>query len=106
MSKSLCEKEAAIFKALGHSSRVMIVNALIAGDKCVCELHALIGGDLSNTSKHLTVLKNAGIVDTYKKGNFVIYRLTLKCVASFINCLENASSCDVSCAEAQTFKVH
>lgn len=91
MSKSLSEQQAAIFKALGHASRLMMVKALGTGDKCVNELHELVGGDLSTISKHLTVLKNAGIVETYKQGNFVFYHLTLQCVSTFIRCLENAS---------------
>ena len=91
MSKNLSEQQAAIFKALGHASRLMMVKALGAGDKCVNELHELVGGDLSTISKHLTVLKNAGIVETYKQGNFVFYHLTLQCVSTFIHCLENAS---------------
>lgn len=90
MDSNLSERQAVIFKAVGHASRLMMVKALSTGDKCVCELHALIGGDLSTISKHLTVLKNAGVVETYKDGNFVIYHLKLKCVASFINCLEKA----------------
>ena len=92
MSKSLSEQQAAIFKALGHASRLMMVKALGTGDKCVNELHELVGGDLSTISKHLTVLKNAGIVETYKQGNFVFYHLTLQCVSTFIQCLENAST--------------
>lgn len=104
MSKNISEQQANIFKALGHTSRLMMVKALGTGDKCVCELHSLVGGDLSTISKHLTVLKNAGVVETYKNGNFVIYHLKLQCLASFINCLENASGCCSGCDVSQSIE--
>jgi ArsR family transcriptional regulator len=54
----------------------------------VCDLRALVGSDLSTVSKHLSVLKNAGIVDGKKRGSQVIYDLRCPCVSAFLICAE------------------
>ena len=56
--------QAKIFKALGHTSRLTMVTALQESEKCVCELQQVVGCDMSTISKHLAVLKEAGIVST------------------------------------------
>lgn len=85
------EKEATIFKALGHASRLGMVKALMSGEKCVCELQALVGSDLSTVSKHLSVLKNAGIVTSDKRSNSVYYNLALPCLGKILCCIEGSS---------------
>ena len=57
-----------VIKALAHSSRVLIASALIDGERCVCELTELVGADISTVSKHLSVMKNAGLVEIEKRG--------------------------------------
>ena len=54
--------QARIFKALGHPSRLLMVDALREGEKCVCDLQALVGDDMATISKHLAVLREAGVV--------------------------------------------
>lgn len=61
--------QARIFKALGHPSRLLMVDALREGEKCVCELQALVGDDMSTISKHLAVLREAGVVSAEKRGD-------------------------------------
>jgi ArsR family transcriptional regulator len=51
-----------VFKALAHPSRLIVVEALTKQSRCVGELTDLIGADVSTVSKHLSVLKNAGVV--------------------------------------------
>ena len=79
-----------VFKALAHPSRLYMVEELANGAKCVCELTALVGADVSTVSKHLSVLKNAGIVRDEKRGTQVWYELRMPCVLSFFQCIENA----------------
>ena len=62
--------------------------ALAAGERCVCELHRLVGGDLSTVSKHLAVMKQAGIVEDRKKGLLVYYRLRVPCILRIFDCVE------------------
>ena len=83
--------QAAVFKALGHKSRLMMVKALTDGEKCVCELQALVGSDLSTVSKHLSVLKNAGVVRTDKRGNNVYYELVYRCLKEMLSCVGRCS---------------
>ncbi|MDD3732852.1 MAG: metalloregulator ArsR/SmtB family transcription factor [candidate division Zixibacteria bacterium] len=85
---ALYEARAKIFKAMAHPSRLIIVDELSHGEKCVCELTALIGADVSTVSKHLALLKNAGIVNDRKHGNQVFYTLRVLCVLNFFNCVE------------------
>ena len=76
-----------VIKALAHKSRLMIVQAIGRGELCVSELQQLVGSDMSTISKHLTVLKNAGVVEDRKAGLQVFYRLRIPCVADFIHCI-------------------
>lgn len=90
------EQDARVFKALAHPSRLAVVEALACGERCVCELQELVGSDMSTVSRHLSVLKNAGVIADEKKGQWVFYRLILACVPSFLHCLrhpDEASGC-------------
>lgn len=84
------EKEAAIFKALGHPLRLAMVHALANGPLCVCDLHKLANAvapkDLSTISRHLGTLQQAGIISSERRGTNIYYRLTLSCLTSFLQC--------------------
>lgn len=84
-------ERAAVFKALGHPARLQIVEELAAGERCVCDLVELVGLGWSTVSRHLTVLKDAGVLEDEKRGLQVFYRIALPCVTSFANCLDAAS---------------
>lgn len=79
-------EQAKIFKALGHPSRLLMVDALQKGEKCVCDLQALVGDDISTVSKHLSVLKEAGVVISEKRGTNIFYKLTIPCLSTFLKC--------------------
>lgn len=79
-------EQARIFKALGHPSRLLMVDALRGGEKCVCDLQALVGDDISTISKHLSVLREAGIVSSEKRGTNMYYQLSLCCLETFLTC--------------------
>ncbi len=80
---------AEVFKALGHPARVTVVRELAGGEKCVCDLVEAAGLGWSTVSRHLSVLREAGVVADDKRGLQVFYRLTLPCVARFIGCLDS-----------------
>ena len=82
--------QAKIFKALGHPSRLLMVDALRGGEKCVCELRELVGADMSTISRHRSVLREAGIVASEKRGASIYYRLTLDCLNMFLECTAQA----------------
>jgi DNA-binding transcriptional ArsR family regulator len=80
---------AGVFKALGHPARLRIVRELSGGEKCVCDLVFAAGLGWSTVSRHLSVLREAGVVTDEKRGQQVIYRMALPCVNRFLDCLEN-----------------
>lgn len=88
-----------VFKALGSPARLTLVRTLVAGERCVCDLVDAVGLGWSTTSKHLDVLREAGVVSSDKRGQKIFYRLELACVAEFIDCLDGA------CAGKQTKRV-
>lgn len=73
---------------MAHPTRLFIVDELSRGERCVCELTEMIGADVSTVSKHLSVLKNAGIVEDDKRGVQVYYSLKCRCVLHFFSCVE------------------
>lgn len=86
--KRCFEKEAEIFKALGHATRLWIVSKLADGkEHCVCEFVDAIGDDFSTISNHLTVLKSAGVVTCERRGKQVWYSLSCPCVAEMLSCV-------------------
>ncbi len=85
----LYERRANIFKAMAHPTRLFIVDELSKSEKCVCELQKMIGNDMSTVSKHLSILKNAGIIEARKEGNQMFYKLKFICVTKFFDCVEN-----------------
>jgi len=77
-----------VFKALGHSSRLLIVDVLAEGEHCVSDLTRMLGCDSSTVSNHLAVLRNVGLVIDEKRGQQVFYRLGAPCVTKIFHCLE------------------
>lgn len=86
-SKEDFEVQAGVLKAMAHPTRLLILNALKKQETCVCELRELVGDDMSTVSKHLLVLKNAGLVAARRDGNWLHYRLLCPCVLNFTDCL-------------------
>lgn len=77
---------AEILKALAHPVRVMLVHELQKGERCVCELQPLFSINQSNLSRHLTVLKRAGILGDRRDGMKVYYRLLTPCILTAFDC--------------------
>ena len=87
--RGMYEARVRIIKALAHPARLMIVDELKKKKpRCVCEIQKIVGSDMSTVSKHLSVLKNAGIVNAEKRGVQVYYRLRCPCVVDFFQCAE------------------
>ena len=87
-----CRAPAKVFKALGHPTRLFIALELGKGRRCVCELQELVGADMSTISKHLSVLREAGLVTDERRGTKVFYSLTVPCVLSFMSCVEGLAA--------------
>ena len=87
-TKAKYEARARIIKALAHPTRLYIVDMLTDEEMCVCDMTEKIGADISTVSKHLSVLKSAGIVSDDKRGTQVYYSLCIPCVLNFFGCVE------------------
>jgi len=80
--------KAEVFKAMGHPLRLGVVEFLQTGERCVCEIVDHVGTEISNVSKHLSVLKKAGIVADRRDGLKIMYSLTMPCAVDFARCVE------------------
>ena len=85
-----------VFKALGNPGRLTLVRTLAGGERCVCDLVHAVGLGWSTTSRHLDVLRAAGVVASEKRGQKVFYRLETPCILRALDC-----SLDVVKADAR-----
>ncbi len=67
--------QAEVLKALGHPTRIRILEQLKDGERCVCEIIEELRLEQSNVSQHLAVLRRIGLLKTRKSGMMVIYRV-------------------------------
>ncbi len=94
-TKARYEAKARIIKAMAHPTRLFLVDELSRQSRCVCELTALVGADMSTVSKHLSILKAAGIVEDEKRGLQVWYSLRMPCILNFFGCVEQVQKLTV-----------
>ena len=89
-----------VFRALADETRVRLLYALRHGELCVCQLIELTGLSPSTVSKHLSILRDAGLLDSRKEGRWVYYRLADKTIfpmfgkqaPGFFQCLEKSET--------------
>ena len=86
MNYKEAKARADILKALAHPTRILLVDALSKGDRCVNELNALADVDQSTISRHLAQLKKVGIVSERKEGARVIHHLACPCMLRAFDC--------------------
>ncbi|MEG1979769.1 MAG: metalloregulator ArsR/SmtB family transcription factor [Victivallaceae bacterium] len=87
LDKNCCLREAEVFKALGHPTRLWIVKQLAEDEHCVCEFVESVGVKFATISQHLTILKQAGVIEDEKRGQQVFYHLKCHCIIDMINCI-------------------
>ncbi len=77
-----------VLKAMAHPSRLLMLETLTGGERCVCDLQRIVDADLSTVSKHLSLMRAAGLVTCRKQGLQVFYRLSVPCVMEFLDCVD------------------
>jgi ArsR family transcriptional regulator len=87
-SRARYEARAKVAKALAHPTRLLLLDALSQKELCVCEMTELAGVDQSTVSKHLAILKDAGLVASRKQRSQQYYRVTCTCLDGFFTCIE------------------
>lgn len=89
MDHDLYQLRTQVIKALAHPLRIKIIELLsLAEEKCVCELVETLGCDQPTVSKHLSVLKGAGIVASRKEGTKTFFQLKVPCIINFLKCID------------------
>jgi DNA-binding transcriptional ArsR family regulator len=96
------EARARILKSLAHPSRLLIVHELARGPRCVAELTALVGADMSTVSKHLALLKSAGVLADERRGAQIYYALRVPCILNFFGCIEAVIDAQANAANRLT----
>jgi ArsR family transcriptional regulator len=88
VQKARLDARAGVLKALAHPTRLFIVEVLSDQLHCVNDLTEMIGADVSTVSKHLSVLSQAGLLRSEKRGKQVYYSLRMRCALNFLDCVE------------------
>ncbi|QYJ94281.1 ArsR/SmtB family transcription factor [Shewanella spartinae] len=88
---------AALLKALAHPTRLWLVEQLEHQERCVCELTDGVDADISTVSKHLALLRQAGIVASRREGKQIYYRLETPCLLGMLSCIETALAQSPGC---------
>ena len=81
------EIRAKIIKSMSHPVRLMMIEFLKGGERSFSEMFDLFQLDKSTVSKHLLVMKEAGIVSFRKQGMDMIYSLDVPCITDFFGCV-------------------
>lgn len=80
MSISIFILKANILKTLTHPVRIQLLELLKTNKLCQCEMAPLLGIEQYNLSRHISVLKSAGILRTWKEGVRLMFEVTDPCV--------------------------
>ena len=88
--RQLYELKAEIISAAAHPIRLAVIEYLVDGEKCVCDIVDHVGAQRSNVSRHLSVMLKAGVVENRKDGLKMMYSLKTPCIIKFLGCVEEA----------------
>jgi ArsR family transcriptional regulator len=80
-------EQARILRILANESRLAILGLLRKREHNVSEVVEHLGLDQSTVSKHLALLRNAGLVEDRRTGNRVAYALALPCILDVCSCV-------------------
>lgn len=81
-----------VVKAMAHPTRLLVMERLTHGEQCVNDLTALAGCDVTTLSKHLAVMKKAGLLVCERRGVSIYYQIACPCFAEFFRCIDLIST--------------
>ena len=90
--KAKAEARSSIVKAMAHPTRLLIMETLMDGERCVNDLTEMAGCDVTTLSKHLAVMKRSGLLACEKRGLNVYYQIACPCFTEFFRCIDLISS--------------
>jgi len=82
------EERSVIVKAMAHPTRLLVMEVLTQGEQCVNDLTKLAGCDVTTLSKHLALMKRAGLLQCEKRGVSVFYQIACPCFLEFFRCID------------------
>jgi ArsR family transcriptional regulator len=82
------QERSVIVKAMAHPTRLLVMEVLTQGEKCVNDLTLLAGCDVTTLSKHLAVMRRAGLLQCEKRGVSVFYQIACPCFLEFFRCID------------------
>lgn len=87
-ARNSAKDRAAIVKAMAHPTRLLVMDVLTQGERCVNDLTLLAGCDVTTLSKHLAIMRRAGLLQCEKRGVQVFYRIACPCFLEFFRCID------------------
>lgn len=87
MNQAAYEAKARVMKALASPARLMILDELKAGERCLCELQPLFKQEKSTLSRHVRELCDVGILAERRDGVRVYLSLATPCILTIFDCV-------------------
>lgn len=87
-SRLSAKDRSVIVKAMANPTRLLVMDVLTQGEKCVNELTNLAGCDVTTLSKHLALMRRAGLLQCEKRGVNVFYQIACPCFLEFFRCID------------------
>jgi ArsR family transcriptional regulator len=78
-----------LFKALGEETKYRILESLLKGELCVCEIYKKINRTQSNTSMHLAKLVKWGLIKSRRSGKMIFYSIKDKRINKIFKIIES-----------------
>jgi ArsR family transcriptional regulator len=92
--KAQAGERSVVVKAMAHPTRLLVMEALMSGEQCVNDLTDMAGCDITTLSKHLAVMKRAGLLVCEKRGLNVYYQIACPCFPEFFRCIDLIAGVD------------
>jgi len=87
MNIDVYKARAKVMKALANPARLLIVDQLQHGERCLCEIQPHFKQDKSTLSRHVAELRNAGIISERREGVRIYLRLATPCILNIFDCV-------------------
>ena len=87
-ARLLAKQRSSIVKAMAHPTRLLVMEVLTQGEKCVNDLTLLAGCDVTTLSKHLALMRKAGLLQCEKRGVSVFYQIACPSFLEFFRCID------------------
>lgn len=102
----LYEQFARVGKAVCSAKRLELLDLLLQAERSVEELARETGMSVANTSRHLQVMKQARLIESERRGNFVVYRPTSEHVVDLLGSIQNFAEHELAEVDAITRHFH